>query len=100
MLRLAVFCGLLSSVVAHTHMFFPEPRNRQDYQFTVKGANACENERTDLTDKNTFFRGQSFEPKWWWCVYYFKLALKLKVNWCIGTTTMVSCLSPIAKAST
>ncbi|KAJ6529905.1 hypothetical protein DFH09DRAFT_153885 [Mycena vulgaris] len=66
MLRLAVFCGLLSSVVAHTHMFFPEPRKRQDYAFTQQGANACENDRTDTTEKAVFFRGQSFEPKWWW----------------------------------
>ncbi|KAJ7803031.1 hypothetical protein B0H13DRAFT_2687876 [Mycena leptocephala] len=63
-------------------MFVPEPRNRQDYQFTVKGANACENERTDLTDKNTFFRGQSFEPKWWWNNHdggFIKFALTLGI---------------------
>ncbi|KAJ7481687.1 hypothetical protein FB451DRAFT_134552 [Mycena latifolia] len=66
LLRLGVLSALLSAAVAHTHMFFPEPRNRQDYQFTVQGANACENERTDLTESTPFFRGQSFEPKWWW----------------------------------
>ncbi|KAJ7055183.1 hypothetical protein C8F01DRAFT_1159714 [Mycena amicta] len=66
MLRLAILCGLLSSVCAHTHMFFPEPRKRQDYAFLKKGNNACENERTDVTDGSAFFRGQSFQPKWWW----------------------------------
>ncbi|KAJ6535279.1 hypothetical protein DFH09DRAFT_1404717 [Mycena vulgaris] len=66
MLRLSALCAMLSSVVAHTHMFFPEPRNRQDYAFSNSGDNACENDRTDLTEQAVFFRGQSFEPKWWW----------------------------------
>ncbi|KAJ6529935.1 hypothetical protein DFH09DRAFT_1184922 [Mycena vulgaris] len=64
--RLLVLCGLLSSVVAHTHMFFPKPRNEKDYVFSKKGANACENTRTDVTDTTAFSRGQSFEPKWFW----------------------------------
>ncbi|KAJ7921449.1 hypothetical protein B0H13DRAFT_1984764 [Mycena leptocephala] len=51
LLRFGVLFALLSAAVAHTHMFFPAPRNQDDYSFTKKGANACENMRTDLTER-------------------------------------------------
>jgi hypothetical protein len=60
-------------------MFFPAPRNQDDYSFTKKGANACENTRTDLTEKTVFARGQSFAPKWWWCVFSFNPLLNSRL---------------------
>jgi len=68
MFKNVILAALLtaSSVVAHSHMFEPTPRVRQDSQYTSSDENACGFDGTDIPDENKFQRGQKVPVKWWW----------------------------------
>lgn len=55
-----------SSVVAHSNMFFPTPRENRDSEYTSLDQNACGFGGTNIPDENNFQRGQKVPVKWWW----------------------------------
>jgi len=55
-----------SSVIAHSNMFQPTPRQNQDSAYTSSDQNACGFEGTDIPDENNFQRGQKVPVGWWW----------------------------------
>ena len=60
MFRNVIVAALLaaSSVVAHSNMFFPTPRQNTDSAYQSSDENACGFEGTDIPDENNFQRGQ------------------------------------------
>lgn len=65
MFKNVILAALLaaSSVVAHSHMFQPTPRVKQDSAYTSSNENACGFDGTDIPDENVFQRGQKVPVK-------------------------------------
>lgn len=58
MFRNVILAALaVSSVVAHSNMFSPKPRENKDSEYTDSGQNACGFEGTDIPQENNFKRG-------------------------------------------
>jgi len=68
MFKNAIVAALLaaSSVIAHSNMFLPKPRQNQDSAYTSSDQNACGFDGTDVPDENNFQRGQQVPVAWWW----------------------------------
>jgi hypothetical protein len=64
-LVLAAFLAA-SSVVAHSNMFSPTPRQNRDSAYESSDQNACGFDGTDIPEENNFQRGQKVPVKWWW----------------------------------
>lgn len=67
MFRNVILAALaISSVVAHSNMFSPKPREDKDSEYTSSDQNACGFGGTDIPQENTFKRGDKVPVNWWW----------------------------------
>ena len=85
MFRNVIVAALLaaSSVIAHSNMFFPIPRQNKDSAYQSTDENACGYDGTDIPAENNFQRGQKV-PVGCECLQSTRSSISVHTFLCLG----------------